>query len=119
MGTKILVITRDYRPIHLLIFLASPGSYIAKASLYIAISRLIWGLDFQPVVDPITGKPRILDVHLEESFCDGFINGPRTFELNICARSEKHAVTIRRSYEDAQHEFQAMGLAKDEQVARS
>ena len=119
MGSKILVITRDYRLINLLIFLASPGSYIAKASLYIVISRLIWGLDFQPVVDPVTGKPRIPDVHLEESFCDGFINSPCMFELNTRARSEKHAVTIRRSYEDAQHEFQAMGLAKDERVARS
>ena len=30
--------------------LASVGSYVAEASLVIALSRLIWGLDFQPVV---------------------------------------------------------------------
>ena len=100
-------------------FLASPGSYIAEASLFIVLSRLIWGIDFQPVADPVTGKPRIPDVHLEESFCDGFVSGPCMFDLNIRARSEKHAVTIKRSYEDAQHEFQMMGLAKDERAARS
>ena len=99
--------------------MASPGSYIAEASLFIVLSRLIWGLDFQPVADPVTGKPGIPDVHLEESFGDGFVSSPCMFDLNIRARSKKHAVTIRRSYEDAQHEFQVMGLVKDERVAKS
>lgn len=95
---------------------SSPGSYIAEATLYIALSRLIWGLDFWPAADPITGKPIIPDVHSEESFGDGFATSPCMFNLNIRARSEKHAVMISRSYEDAQTEFQAMGLAKDERV---
>ena len=34
--------------------LASVGSYVAEASLYIVLSRLIWGLDFQPVAILIT-----------------------------------------------------------------
>ena len=99
--------------------LASVGSYVAEASLYIALSRLIWGLDFQPVVDPVTGKPNIPDVHSEETFGDGFVSSPCMFDLSIRPRSEKHAVTIRRLYEDAQNEFLAMGLAKDDRVVSS
>lgn len=77
---------------------------------------MVWGLDFSPVLDLVTGMPIIPDAKSERSFSDGFVSSPCMFNLNFRARSEKHAMMIRRAYEDAQNEFRAMGLAKDERV---
>ncbi|KAF8625938.1 hypothetical protein AX17_006664 [Amanita inopinata Kibby_2008] len=50
------------------------GSHIAEASLFISLSRLIWGVEFEAPKDPKTGVPQIPDVGDEEgTFSDGFV----------------------------------------------
>lgn len=90
------------------------GVYIAEASLLIVLSRLIWGFDFLTPTDPLTGEPIIPDALAEESFSDGFLNGPRVFNIGFHARSEKHTAIIRESFEDAQADFQNLGYPKDQ-----
>ncbi|CCM07189.1 uncharacterized protein FIBRA_09530 [Fibroporia radiculosa] len=91
------------------------GSYMAEASLFIVLSRLIWGLDLVAGTDPKTGNPQLPDVNDEEgTWSEGFISVPRIYPVSFRARSEKHAETMRRLFDEVQVEWQAMGLAGDE-----
>lgn len=49
-------------------------------------------------------------------FADGFTNSPRAFSVGFSARSAERAAIIRSAYEDAQIEFEALGLAVDERI---
>jgi hypothetical protein len=62
----------------------------------------------------VTGKQIIPDAADEESFSEGFVSGPRLFNVGFQARSAKHASIIRSSFEDSQTMFEGLGLAKDE-----
>ncbi|PCH35530.1 cytochrome P450 [Wolfiporia cocos MD-104 SS10] len=91
------------------------GSFIAEASIFIALSRLVWGIDFSAPIDKDTGRPFVLDMADEErNWNEGFVSGPKIFPARFKARSQKHAEVIQRSFVDAQAEWQAMGLAVDE-----
>lgn len=69
-----------------------PGRFIARNSLAIAISRLLWGFN-------ITGKHMLVD---EDSFTSGFVSSPKRFEANFEAKSEKHRVLIEIGYQEAE-----------------
>jgi hypothetical protein len=91
------------------------SSYIAEASLFIVLSRLLWGIDFQVPIDPATEKPIIPDLSDEEgTFTDGLAIGPRMFVAGFKARSEKHEIIIHQSFENVQSEWDELGLATDE-----
>ncbi|KZT25427.1 cytochrome P450 [Neolentinus lepideus HHB14362 ss-1] len=91
------------------------GSYIAEASLFIVLSRILWGIDFQTPTDPKTGNSLVPDINdEEETFTDGFVSIPKIFPVSFKARSEKKAEIIRKSFEEAQAEWQVWGLATDE-----
>ncbi|KZP29027.1 cytochrome P450 [Athelia psychrophila] len=92
-----------------------PGSAVAEASIFIALARIIWGLDFQPPINPTTGKELIPDMTDETMFNDGFVVGPRACSVGFRARSDGHEALIRGAFEDAQAGFEVMGLARDEE----
>ncbi|KZP29025.1 cytochrome P450 [Athelia psychrophila] len=93
-----------------------PGSAVAEASMFIALARIIWGLDLKPPIDPTTGKVLIPDMTDETMFNDGFAVGPRACSVGFRARSDGHEALIRGAFEDAQAGFEVMGLARDEEV---
>ncbi|PCH35538.1 cytochrome P450 [Wolfiporia cocos MD-104 SS10] len=90
------------------------GSYIAEASIFIALSRLIWGIDFYGPIDNSTAQPWIPDTADDTNWTEGFVTGPKMFPVGFRARSRKHAEVIEKSFVDAQAEWQTMGLAADE-----
>ncbi|KZT01367.1 cytochrome P450 [Laetiporus sulphureus 93-53] len=90
------------------------GSHIAEQSLFIVLSRLLWGFNFNAPLDLKTGQLMIPDVADEDAtWTDGTFSGPHVFPVAFTARSDKHAEVIRKAYEDAQIEWQALGLAVD------
>ncbi|KAH3953158.1 hypothetical protein HBH53_034660 [Parastagonospora nodorum] len=66
-----------------------PGRFIARNSLAIAVSRLLWGFN-------ITGRQMFVD---EDSFTKGFVSSPKRFEAYFEARSEKHRTLIEMGYQ--------------------
>ncbi|KZT13049.1 cytochrome P450 [Laetiporus sulphureus 93-53] len=91
------------------------GSYIAEASLFIALSRLVWGMDFYAPTDPTTGKPKIPDIDDEAgTWTEGFVTGPKMYDVGFKPRTDKHAQVMRKYFEDAQLEWQMMGMPGDE-----
>ncbi|KZP07622.1 cytochrome P450 [Athelia psychrophila] len=93
-----------------------PGSAVAEASIFTAVAHIIWGLDFQPPIDPMTGKDIVPDMTDEDMFNDGLSTFPRAYSMGFRARSEAHAALIRAGFDDAQAGFEVMGLARDEEI---
>ena len=89
----------------------SPGSFIAQASLFIAISRILWGIELQAPIDPLTGMSIIPNAADEETYSEGLVHGPRLFNVKFQPRSAKHADIIRTSFKEAQTVFESLGLA--------
>ncbi|ESK86303.1 cytochrome p450 [Moniliophthora roreri MCA 2997] len=81
------------------------GMHLAEASLFIAISRIIWGLDFEGSIP--------LDPWDEKNYIGGFAINPLPFSAAFRARTPKHAEIIRRSYEEAQGQWETLGMQKD------
>lgn len=91
------------------------GSYVAEASLFVAISRIVWGFNLNAPKNNVTGQPEIPNSMDEEaSWMEGFISGPRKFNVTFEARSGKHAEIIQRAFDEAQMEWQAIGMKIDE-----
>ncbi|KAI3600344.1 cytochrome p450 [Moniliophthora roreri] len=81
------------------------GMHLAEASMFITISRIIWGLDFECSAPP--------DPWDEKNHFGGFITNPLPFSAAFKARLPRHAEVIRRSYEDAQDQWEMLGLQRD------
>ncbi|EPS96087.1 hypothetical protein FOMPIDRAFT_1131071 [Fomitopsis schrenkii] len=91
------------------------GSHIAEASLFITLSRLLWGVDFYAPVNPETNRPVLPDVSDEEkTWSDGLVSVPHNYKVGFRPRSDRHAEMIRKSFSDVQDEWQMMGLEVDE-----
>ncbi|KAH9921876.1 cytochrome P450 [Fomitopsis serialis] len=79
------------------------GSHVAQASLFITLSRLIWGIDFSAPLDPKTQRPIVPDIANEEAtWSEGFVSIPYPFKVRFAARSEKHAGLIRSQFDAVQ-----------------
>ncbi|KAF9445128.1 cytochrome P450 [Macrolepiota fuliginosa MF-IS2] len=89
------------------------GTYIAEASLFIVLARIMWGIDFVLPKDK-AGKPIVPDISDEKTFSDGFVSTPYIYKLGFRPRSEKHRMIIEQSYEDSQAQWQVLGLKTDE-----
>ncbi|KAF8881878.1 cytochrome P450 [Infundibulicybe gibba] len=73
------------------------------------------GYRFQAPIDPKTGHAIIPDVaDNEATYSDGFVSIPKIFKVGFKPRSEKHRQIIVKSFEDAQAEWQVLGLKGDE-----
>lgn len=91
------------------------GSHVAQASLFIAISRLVWGVDFSAPLDPATGRPIVPDLANEEAcWTPGWVSTPYPFKVRFAPRSEQHAELIRDSFDAVQAKWRKMRLDVDE-----
>jgi len=91
------------------------GSLMSEASLFIVITRMLWGIDFYAPKDPKTGRMVLPNVDDEEgTWSEGFISVPKIFPVGFRARTEKHAEIMMKAFEDVQAEWQTMGLVGDE-----
>ena len=91
------------------------GSYVAEASLFITLSRLLWGVDFSAPVNPETGCPILPDLADEEkTWRQGLISLPNAFDVKFAPRSAKHAELIRKTFNDVQAVWRAMDMEEDE-----
>ncbi|ESK96519.1 cytochrome p450 [Moniliophthora roreri MCA 2997] len=90
------------------------GQNIAQASFFIVLSRIVWAFDLQTPSDPKTGKPVVPDINNEQAtYTDGFLSFPKTFPVAFIPRSEKKAQIIRKAFEEAQDQWEYLGLEKD------
>lgn len=74
------------------------GIHIAEQSMFLGISRLLWGFDFAPALDEM-GKPVVYDI---EDLVGGITIQPEDFRCVITPRSERAAAVIRKAEEDVQ-----------------
>ena len=82
------------------------GSQVAQASLFIAISRIVWGIDFSAPLEPATGQPVVPDFANEKAcWTPGWVSTPYPFKARFAPRSEKHAELIRDSFNAVQVEW--------------
>jgi len=73
------------------------GMHIADRSMFLAISRLLWGFDMKVPLD-IDGKSITPD---PERLIPGMLVQPEPFPASITSRSLAHADTIRKEWADA------------------
>ncbi|KAK1225337.1 hypothetical protein PQX77_011755 [Marasmius sp. AFHP31] len=83
-----------------------PGSHIAEATLFITLSRLIWAFKFQAAGTP----PDPWD---EESYTAGFVTNPHKFDIKFEPRTATHADVVRRAFEEAQEQWETLGMERD------
>lgn len=75
------------------------GMHLAERSLFLGMSRMLWGFDIRPAVGPATGKEILPD---PEMLTQGFVCMPEEFKANITPRDGKRADIITREWEEAQ-----------------
>ena len=74
------------------------GMHVAERSLFLGISRLLWGFDIKAKVDKETGLEMKPD---PEKYTQGFVCMPEPFEADICVRGEGREAVISREWEGA------------------
>ena len=72
---------------------ACPGEHVAKNSLLISISRILWGFDILPVYE--NGKPVEVDPW---NMTPKIISPPAPFKADFRVRSDVHQKVIEREY---------------------
>ncbi|KAL1890728.1 hypothetical protein Sste5346_008053 [Sporothrix stenoceras] len=77
-----------------------PGIHVAERSLFLAISRILWGFDITPALDA-QGKPILPD---PEKLTQGFVCMPEEFKATIRPRSEVRKQKMLAEWEAAQKE---------------
>ncbi|KZT60985.1 cytochrome P450 [Calocera cornea HHB12733] len=75
-----------------------PGMYLAKNSVAVVISRLLWAFDIQKKVNPSTGIPFEVDTL---DYAEGLVLCPNPFEANFILRSKEHGDTIKHELRGA------------------
>jgi len=63
-----------------------PGKQLAENSLFISITRILWGFDIKKAIDPVTGKEDEYNIF---AYTDGFNSKPQPFRCVIEPRSEQ------------------------------
>ncbi|KAI3550420.1 hypothetical protein CABS03_05597 [Colletotrichum abscissum] len=72
---------------------ACPGVHLAEKSLFIAISRILWGFNIERKED-LNGGKKVPTTRM----MPGFLSVPEPFECSISCRSVAHEEIIRREY---------------------
>ncbi|KAK2798791.1 hypothetical protein FQN51_007467 [Onygenales sp. PD_10] len=75
-----------------------PGMHVAERSLYIGISRLLWGFNIEKALDE-NGNEIVPD---SNKIKDGLLAMPEPFPAKITPRSERHAQIIREEWHKCQ-----------------
>ncbi|ETW77266.1 cytochrome P450 monooxygenase 29 [Heterobasidion irregulare TC 32-1] len=74
-----------------------PGMHLALNSIFINVSRILWGFDIRPVKNA-QGQDVLPDVW---EFTNGFNSWPVSFECNISARNPKVKACVEREWDAA------------------
>ncbi|CAG9988754.1 unnamed protein product [Clonostachys byssicola] len=82
-----------------------PGFHVAERNIFIAVSRLLWGFNFQRARDA-SGK--IIPIN-RDAVTPGLIVRPEDFECTIKVRSKSREEFIRKSWSDAQENLDSEG----------
>jgi len=77
-----------------------PGIHVAERSLFLGVSRMLWGFDIAPAVGP-DGKEIMPD---QERLTQGFVCMPEEFPAKITPRNEKRKNLIVAEWEAAEEE---------------
>jgi cytochrome P450 len=76
------------------------GMHVAERSLFLGMSRMLWGFNITPKVRD--GKPVAIN---PDKLTQGFVCMPDTFECEITSRDEKRARLIREDWEGSKKEY--------------
>ncbi|GAW26375.1 putative cytochrome P450 [Rosellinia necatrix] len=76
------------------------GMHIADRSLFLGMSRILWGFDIKRRIDPKTGQAILPDVN---NVVDGLFVCPPPFPADITPRSASRAVRVREEWDQVQH----------------
>lgn len=78
---------------------ACPGVHVAERSLFINVSRVLWGFN----INKKKGKDG-KEVHVTAQMEPGFFSVPQPFECDIRPRSEKHARIMQEESKKAEEQ---------------
>ncbi|KAJ7112781.1 cytochrome P450 [Mycena crocata] len=79
-----------------------PGINLASNSLILNTMNLLWGFDFNLVIDPLTKDPIPIDLF---NYNDGLTSVPRPFKCAIIPRGQVKADLIKQEFYDASSTF--------------
>jgi hypothetical protein len=74
--------------------------HVAERSLFLGMSRMLWGFNFTPSIR--NGKPVPIN---PDQLTQGFVAMPDTFECTITPRSAERARLIREDWQKAQDDY--------------
>lgn len=80
-----------------------PGMHLARNSIFINISRLLWAFNIVPALDE-HGEPIIPD---SWNYTNGFNSRPVSFDCRMIPRNEKVVEVIGSEYKFAQERLQS------------
>jgi hypothetical protein len=80
-----------------------PGVHVAERSLFINVSRVLWGFNLDKKVGA-DGKV----VEVTETMMPGFFSVPAPFECAITPRSEQHAEIMKQAGKQAESNWESM-----------
>ncbi|KUI60217.1 Fumitremorgin C synthase [Cytospora mali] len=93
-----------------------PGMHVADRTLFLSISRLLWGFDFSKakrLTTGVDGREVWEEVTPDQDdVVDGLLAHPVPFPARITPRSERHAEIIKRAWEDCQESLDEKGQWK-------
>ena len=90
------------------------GTQVAQAALFIACARIAWALDITPLVDAQTERAIVPDVDNEEqTWTVESLVSPKVFPVVWKARDNERAKVIDAAFEEAQTEWDSLGLHAD------
>ncbi|KAF9263362.1 cytochrome P450 [Marasmius fiardii PR-910] len=91
------------------------GQQLAENSLFLVLARIIWAFDLQVPRDPKTGNPLVPDINDEEAtFTTGFVSVPKIYPVAFVPRTEVRKEMVMKAFEQAQEEWEVLGLDKDQ-----
>ncbi|KAK3312719.1 cytochrome P450 [Apodospora peruviana] len=73
-----------------------PGVHVAEKSLFIVISRILWGFDIRKKLGP----DGVVPIEPTQRMMPGFLSVPEPFECQITPRSAEHERVIRLAYDE-------------------
>lgn len=80
---------------------ACPGIHVAERSLFINVSRVLWGFNLRKKIGPDEKE-----VPVTEKMVPGFFSVPEPFQCKIRPRSEKHAEIMRKAGVEAERDWE-------------
>ena len=76
------------------------GMHVVDRSLFLGISRLLWGFNIEPKIDPITKERTFID---SDRYTQGFICMPQPFEAEIRVRDSGREKILRDEWAQARN----------------